>query len=99
MADYHPIDVRYKGPSTAYRGSKRKDAVVVSDGPWARAPTEKPKPRMPRGAVRKRRLWPLILLVGLPLILVFGPISLYLTLFGIFGDIGLGTQLNQAPSY
>ena len=54
---------------------------------------------MPRGAVRKRRLWPLILLVGLPLILVFGPSSLYLTLFGIFGDIGLGTQLNQAPSY
>lgn len=28
MADYHPIDVRYKGPSTAYRGSaKRNDTV------------------------------------------------------------------------
>ncbi|MEM8536809.1 MAG: hypothetical protein AAGF56_02995 [Pseudomonadota bacterium] len=24
MPDYHPLDVRYKGPSTAYRGSARR---------------------------------------------------------------------------
>lgn len=26
MSRYHPIDVRYKGPSTAYRGSARRKA-------------------------------------------------------------------------
>ncbi|KQB98289.1 hypothetical protein AL073_05280 [Loktanella sp. 1ANDIMAR09] len=26
MTKYHPIDVRYKGPSTAYRGSARRKA-------------------------------------------------------------------------
>jgi hypothetical protein len=26
MSKYHPIDVRYKGPSTAYRGSARRKA-------------------------------------------------------------------------
>jgi len=40
MADYHPIDVRYKGPSTAYRGSaKRNDTVKPRrDTPPQKAP-------------------------------------------------------------
>lgn len=44
MADYHPLDVRYKGPSTAYRGStKRKlDAAPIEDA-WAK-PMRPPKP-------------------------------------------------------
>ena len=31
MADYHPLDVRYKGPSTAYRGSAAKKANTPMD--------------------------------------------------------------------
>lgn len=36
MAEYHPLDVRYKGPSTAYRGSAHKK------GKWAKASLDKP---------------------------------------------------------
>jgi len=35
MAEYHPLDVRYKGPSTAYRGSAHKK------GKWSKAPLDK----------------------------------------------------------
>jgi hypothetical protein len=31
MPDYHPIDVRYKGPSTAYRGSAKARASKRPD--------------------------------------------------------------------
>lgn len=31
MAEYHPLDVRYKGPSTAYRGSVDKREFKKTD--------------------------------------------------------------------
>lgn len=52
MSKYHPIDVRYKGPSTAYRGSARRKAeqrasVFAQTKPYAAktVPTTIPKVR------------------------------------------------------
>ncbi len=37
MPDYHPIDVRYKGPSTSYRGSaKRSETGLAEAATFAR---------------------------------------------------------------
>lgn len=60
MADYHPLDTRYTGPSTAYRGSakkrepapkakpvipsKRQSAPAMNDGPWGKGPPPLPVP-------------------------------------------------------
>ena len=54
MADYHPLDVRYKGPSTAYRGSaaKKADAPDLPKRTKHKPPpipktTTAPQPAMP----------------------------------------------------
>ncbi|MEM9969302.1 MAG: hypothetical protein AAF755_14595 [Pseudomonadota bacterium] len=48
MAKYHPIDVRYKGPSTAYTGSAKKkqmtNPVSLPDAQSAKKPS---KPKAP----------------------------------------------------
>lgn len=61
MADYHPLDTRYKGPSTAYRGSGHgksmqgpapvappmPDQQGQSDGPWRTSPKTPPPLPLP----------------------------------------------------
>jgi len=59
MSKYHPIDVRYKGPSTAYRGSakqqkstftavaKASQTAKSSPSPWGGAKTTAPEPATP----------------------------------------------------
>ena len=42
MADYHPLDTRYKGPSTAYRGSKKTAFEKADIGQKAAQPFDKP---------------------------------------------------------
>ena len=57
MSKYHPLDVRYKGPSTAYRGSafdKRQAAAPDVPEPVDRPnPAQSPTPR-PRTPIRIR---------------------------------------------
>ncbi|MDB4111981.1 hypothetical protein N9571_05455 [Yoonia sp.] len=62
MSKYHPIDVRYKGPSTAYRGSakqqkstftavaKASTTAKSSPSPWDGAKTTVPEPATPAPA-------------------------------------------------
>ena len=50
MSKYHPIDVRYKGPSTAYRGSthrkknfEQRAEPARADGPWGKVDRSPPR--------------------------------------------------------
>ena len=51
MREYHPIDVRYKGPSTAYRGSaaarKLRETATASKAVPAPKATPRPAPAQP----------------------------------------------------
>jgi len=48
MANFHPIDVRYKGPSTSYRGSPVAQPISVSGAIKTELPKVKRKARRPR---------------------------------------------------
>ncbi len=65
MSKYHPLDVRYKGPSTAYRGSafhKRQPgvpdppdpAIPPIPSPWGAGRSAPSRPPGPRSQIRFR---------------------------------------------
>ncbi len=44
MSKFHPLDVRYKGPSTAYRGSAHRKRFAVADAASAQVKPDRPVP-------------------------------------------------------
>lgn len=90
--NYHPLDTRYKGPSTAYTGSaKRKDvgapvtpAPQPQASPWGK-PAQKlqhappPLPPLPRQQTPKPRRSGMRILFGLLVVIIVVGINIYAT--------------------
>lgn len=106
MADYHPIDVRYKGPSTSYQGNRparsrtsepraaQKPATTPKAGPWGGHAQPPAKRSKPRPKVRRRwPFWKVMMFLAIPILILIGPLNLYLFLMHLDQALGLSSLL------